>query len=136
MRNALALTFVVALSFNASANDPCTTCSNTICTSNVPRHAAARPKVGHTLNKRYFGPVVSPNAPFGYYATNWRPWDGGASFGGRATPIVIDQSIPATPATPVTPAPMPNAKPETPGSGKSGMNGSRSNTYAGITNLK
>lgn len=128
MRNALALTFVVALSFNASANEPCSTCTN-----KVPRHAAAKPKVGHTHNKRYYGPVVSPNAPYGYFATNWRSWDGGASFGGCATPIVIDQSIPATP---VTPAPMPNAKPETPASGKSGMNGPRSNTYAGISNLK
>lgn len=132
MRKALAFSFVVALSLNASANEPCTTCTN-----KVPRSAAAKPKAGHVHNKRYYGPVVSPNAPYGYFATNWRPWDGGASFGGCATPIVIDQSAPATPAAPVTPAPMPNAKPETPGTGKSSSNtGTRGNAYSSMSNLK
>lgn len=132
MRNVLALTFVVALSISAVANEPCTTCTN-----RVPRHAAAKPKAGHTHNKRYFGPVVSPNAPYGYFATNWRPWDGGASFGGCVTPIVIDQSAPAAPAAPATPAPMPNAKPESPGSGKSSSNiGSRGLAYTSLSNLK
>jgi len=132
MRNALALTFVISLSINASANEPCTTCTN-----QVPRSAAAKPKVGHTHNKRYYGPVVSPNAPYGYFATNWRPWDGGGSLGGCATPIVIDQSAPVTPATPVSPAPMPNAKPETPGTGKTGsLTGPRSQAYTSLSNLR
>jgi hypothetical protein len=137
MRPALAIAVALSSALAASANEPCSSCSS--CSSSVPRSAAAKPKIAHSLHstKRYYGPVISPSAPYGYFPTNWRPWDGGVSFGGCATPIVIDQSAPATPVLPSNPAPMPNAKPETPGKGKTaGPVGPRGNAYSSLSNLR
>lgn len=107
MRPALAIAVALSSALAAMAGEPCSSCSS--CSSSVPRCAAAKPKTCHGLHpaKRYYGPVISPSTPYGYFQTNWRPWNAGI--------VHVEQSTPVIPAP--SPSPMPKAKPETPGQG-------------------
>ena len=120
-----ALAAVVALAGVASANDPCPTCGKGVTPTVAPKPACDNkisPLSEYHYYKRYCGPVISPNATYGVFQTQWRPWDGGtnqtaacATSTTSETPVAPTPKAdaPKVPAS-VSPTPnnLPNVKPE------------------------
>jgi hypothetical protein len=116
IRSLMALTAAASLAGLASAQEPCTTCKPPLAKhlhrdkGPVPKcDSDVYPKVEYFYIKRYCGPVISPNATYGYFQTQWRPWDGGT-----ATACVTPQQSTAPAAKPDEPAAIPDMKSKTP----------------------
>ncbi|MFO0936891.1 MAG: hypothetical protein U0798_10295 [Gemmataceae bacterium] len=134
--SAAAFAAVISLAASVSANEPCKTCGNGVTPTLAPKPVCDNkiyPLSEYHYYKRYCGPVISPNATYGYFQTQWRPWDGGnlnqnancAAVNNAAapalaapapapaliTPTVPEQkkapstNVPNAPTTPMTPAP-------------------------------
>ena len=123
--SAAALAAVVSLAGAGAANEPCATCGKGVTPTLAPKPACDNkiyPLSEYHYYKRYCGPVISPNATYGVFQTQWRPWDGGTAQVGCA---IASSSTPVAPLAPAvevprdnipsapTPGTLPNVKPET-----------------------
>jgi hypothetical protein len=122
LRAAAAIAAAVSLAGAAVAADPCPTCANGVSATLPPKPKCDNqiyPLSEHHYYKRYCGPVISPNATYGHFTTQWRPWDGGTAHAACAAPAVAAPagagSLPAPaapkPAGPETPGTLPNVTP-------------------------
>ena len=120
---AAALAAVVSLAGAGAANEPCATCGKGVTPTLAPKPACDNkiyPLSEYHYYKRYCGPVISPNATYGVFQTQWRPWDGGTNQSNCATATQTTQVAPdvlapaaADAAKPATPSTLPTIKPET-----------------------
>ena len=121
MRNVLnmsaaALAAVVSLVGTSAANEPCATCGKGVTQTLAPKPACDNkiyPLSEYHYYKRYCGPVISPNATYGVFQTQWRPWDGGTNQSHYATATQATQVAPAADAAkPASPSTLPTINPE------------------------
>jgi hypothetical protein len=106
---------IAAVSPFAMANDKnaCPACGN-----GVKNPGPTKPTCDHKIYplsewhyiKRYCGPVISPNATYGYFQPQWRAWDGGQTAAGCATP----QAAAAAPAVELPKVETPKDEPAKP----------------------
>lgn len=112
--------FAAVCSFSGTvlANEPCPTCAKGVTPTLAPKPVCDNkiyPLSEYHYYKRYCGPVISPNATYGFHPNQWRPWDGGTAQAGCAAPATVAAPVATTPApvaeTPKAPEPI---KPTTP----------------------
>ena len=126
--SAAAFAAVISLAASVSANEPCKTCGNGVTPTLAPKPVCDNkiyPLSEYHYYKRYCGPVISPNATYGHFQTQWRPWDGGqvnqhancatapkveAPAAAPAAPAVV---APVAPETKTAPAPLKVTPPTT-----------------------
>ena len=103
LQTVAALAAVVSFTGVISANDPCPTCAKGVSATLSPKPKCDNqiyPLSEYHYYKRYCGPVISPNATYGHFQTQWRPWDGGTAQAGCATKSETVTSVaPSAPAT-------------------------------------
>ena len=96
IRGLATVAVLATLSSLALANDPCPTCGN-----GVKNPGPSKPTCDSKIYplsewhyiKRYCGPVISPNATYGYHPTQWRAWDGQQNTVSCATPATMTAPI-------------------------------------------
>jgi hypothetical protein len=103
----------------AFANDPCPTCGN-----GVANPGPSKPTCDYKIYplselhyiRRYCKPVISPNATYGYFPTQWRAWDGNQTAAAGCAPTsasVIETPVMDSKPMEVKPEAKPEVKPET-----------------------
>lgn len=145
IRFSFAIASLAVVATFSVASDPCPTCANSIRNPQAPKPTCDHkiyPLSELSYIRRYCGPVISPNATYGYFQPQWRAWDGQQTMAGCSAPGTTaaspsdtktenkPDSVPSTPPAnvdvpkPVNPMLIPGKEtaPKPADKGKTGLN--------------